>query len=129
MKGGREMRRGNVYKVVLLGVVLLLLYMAALRPNVHIKLWFVVVWGIVAGITIIRMEVKDWLAGESELKLPPFVQFMLALVLVLSAVLATDWRGLSFRDVVQWAYAIFALPAYQQGLAWAWSRLRSEPTG
>jgi hypothetical protein len=123
------MRRGNIYRVVLLGLVLLLLYNAASKPNVHIKLWFAVVWGIVAGITIIRMQVRDWLAGESELKLPAFVQFMLALVLVLSAVLATDWRGLSFRDVVQWAYAIFALPTYRQGLTWAWFRLRFKPTG
>jgi hypothetical protein len=123
------MGRWNVYKVVLLGLVLLLLYNAASEPNVHIKLWFAAVWGIVAAITIVRMEVKDWLAGESELKLPPFVQFMLALVLVLSAVLATDWTGLGFRDVVQWAYAIFALPAYRQGLTWAWFRLRSKPTG
>jgi len=60
------MRRENVYRVVLLGVVLLLLYVAASRPNVHIKLWFAVVWSIVATITIIPEAAHGLWARTSE---------------------------------------------------------------
>ena len=122
------MKRWNVYKTIFLGLVLLALYIAASRPDEYLKLWFVVLWSVVAVVTILRLEVKDWLGGISELRLPPGVQLLLASVLVLGAALATEWKSLGIRALTPWAYAVFALPSYRQGYAWGWSRLRSKST-
>jgi hypothetical protein len=118
------MKGWNMYKAIFVGLVLLVLYVAASRPSVYLKLWFVVLWSTVAVVTVVRLEVKDWLGGISELRLPPGVQLLLAFVLVLGAALATEWRSLGIRALTPWAYAVFALPSYRQGYMWAWSRLQ-----
>jgi hypothetical protein len=117
------MKWSNIFKVICVGLVLLLLYLEASQPNVYLKLWFAVFWGVVAIITLLRTETIDWLAGKSSLKLPQPLQFVIVLLLVLAAILATDWASLSRRDLIQWAYVLFTLPAYKQGFTWAWSRV------
>jgi hypothetical protein len=117
------MKWSNIFKVIFVGLVLLLLYLEASQPNVYLKLWFAVLWGVIALITVLRTEMIDWLAGQSSLKLPQPLQFAIVLLLVLAAIVATDWASLSRRDLLQWVYVLFALPVYKQGFTWAWSRI------
>ena len=117
------MKWSNIFKVICVGLVLLLLYLEASHPNVYLKLWFAVLWGVIGIITVLRTETIDWLAGKSSLKLPQPLQFAIVLLLVLAAILATDWASLSRRDLIQWAYVLFILPVYKQGFTWAWSRV------
>jgi hypothetical protein len=117
------MKWSNIFKVIFVGLVLLLLYLEASQPNVYLKLWFAVLWGVIAIITVLRTETVDWLAGKSSLKLPQPLQFAIVLLLVLAAIVATDWASLSRRDLLQWVYVLFVLPVYKQGFAWAWSRI------
>ncbi|HUX76435.1 MAG TPA: hypothetical protein VMY40_07345 [Anaerolineae bacterium] len=117
------MKWSNIFKVICVGLVLLLLYLEASQPNVYLKLWFAVFWGVVAIITLLRIETIDWLAGKSSLKLPQPLQFAIVLLLVLAAIVATDWASLSRRDLLQWVYVLFTLPVYKQGFTWAWSRV------
>jgi hypothetical protein len=117
--GEVSMKGWNIFKVVFVSLVLLLLYLEVSQPNVYMKLWFAVLWGIIAIITILRTETMDWLSNETNLRLPQAMQLAFALLLVLAAAVATDWANLSRRDLLQWAYALFALPAYRQGFIWA----------
>jgi hypothetical protein len=117
------MKWSNIFKVIFVGLVLLLLYLEASQPNVYLKLWFAVLWGVIAIITVLRTETIDWLAGKSSLKLPQPLQFAIVLLLVLAAIAATDWASLSRRDLLQWVYVLFTLPVYKQGFTWAWSRV------
>jgi hypothetical protein len=117
------MKWSNIFKVICVGLLLLLLYLEASQPNVYLKLWFAVLWGVIAIITVLRTETVDWLAGKSSLKLPQPLQFAIVLLLVLAAIAATDWTSLSRRDLLQWVYVLFTLPAYKQGFTWAWSRV------
>jgi hypothetical protein len=117
------MKWSNIFKVIFVGLVLLLLYLEASQPNVYLKLWFAVLWGVIAIITVLRTEMIDWLAGKSSLKLPQPLQFAIVLLLVLAAIAATDWASLSRRDLLQWVYVLFTLPVYKQGFTWAWSRV------
>jgi hypothetical protein len=113
------MKWWNIFKVVFVSLVLLLLYLEVSQPNVYMKLWFAVLWGIIAIITILRTETIDWLSNKTNLRLPQAMQLAFALLLVLAAAVATDWANLGRRDLLQWAYALFALPAYRQGFIWA----------
>ena len=117
------MKWSNIFKVICVGLVLLLLYLEASQPNVYLKFWFAVFWGVIAIITVLRIETIDWLAGKSSLKLPQPLQFAIVLLLVLAAIAATDWASLSRRDLLQWVYVLFTLPVYKQGFTWAWSRV------
>lgn len=70
--------------------MLLGLYIAVSQPDKYLKLWFVVLWSVITVVTIVRLEVKDWLGGVGELRLLPIVQLLMAFTLVLGAVLATE---------------------------------------
>jgi len=118
------MSRWNIFKAVAVGLVLLLLYLEALQPNVYMKLWFAILWCTIAIVTIIRAEARDWLAGDVNLKLPLAVQLAFVLLLLLGAVVATDWTNLGRRDLFQWMYVLFTIPIYRQVFAWARSHLR-----
>jgi hypothetical protein len=117
------MKWSNIFEVIFVGLVLLLLYLEASQPNVYLKLWFAVLWGVIAIITVLRTETIDWLAGKSSLKLPQPLQFAIVLLLVLAAIAATDWASLSRHDLLQWVYVLFTLPVYKQGFTWVWSRI------
>jgi phosphatidylserine synthase len=113
------MKWWNIFKkVMLVSVVLLLLYLQVSQPNVYMKLWFAVLWSIITIITILRTETIDW-PNKTNLRLPQAMQLAFALLLVLAAAVATDWANLGRRDLFQWGYALFALPAYRQGFIWA----------
>jgi len=118
------MNRWNIFKAVGVGLVLLILYLEASQPNVYMKLWFAVLWCTIVIITLIRTEFRDWLAGDVNLKLPLAVQIAFVLLLLLGAVLATDWTNLGRRDLFQWMYALFTITIYRQVFAWVRSHLR-----
>lgn len=120
------MKRWNIYKVIFLGLVLLGLCIALVQPDQYLKFWFVILWGAVAIVTISRLEVKDWLAGISQLHLPPAIQLIPAFLLVFGAILATEWGSLGIQSLMPWAYTVFALPSYRDGYAWGWSKFQSK---
>jgi hypothetical protein len=113
------MKWWNIFKLVFVSLVLLLLYLEVSQPNVYMKLWFAVLWSIITIITILRTATIDWLSNKTNLRLPQVMQLTFALLLVLAAAVATDWTNLGRRDLFQWGYALFALPAYRQGFIWA----------
>jgi phosphatidylserine synthase len=121
--------RKNLYKIIILALILLIVYDTALYPSEYFKTWFAILWGVVASLTILRLEVKDFLGGRRELHLPPGVQLLLALTLVLGAGWSTEWARLSVLALTPWVYVLFTLPFYQSGFAWGWARLRSKLAG
>lgn len=120
------MKGWNIYKIIFLGLVLLAIYIAILQPDQYLKLWFVILWSMVAVVTISRLEVRDWLTGNSQLRLSPAIQLILAFLLVCGAILVTEWDNLSIYALMPWAYTLFALPSYREGYAWGWSQLRAK---
>lgn len=119
------MKRRDLYKIFLAGMVLLAIYLVASHANEYLKLWFVILWGAAAFLTILRAEVKDLPSGVWELHLPPALQLTISILVVVGAAFATDWGRLSFSSLLPWAYVGFALPSYRRGVAWGWSRLQS----
>jgi hypothetical protein len=73
-----------------------------------------------------RTEIGSWPESPQKVQLPAEWQFALILGLFLATVITSPfltWRQGSY----QWGIFIFAaLPLYQEGLAWAWSRLGRE---
>jgi len=99
-------------------------YLAYQIPDI-VKPWFAVLWGAIYVVTAFRTEIRhrDWLGSETDLRLPPQIQLLFALALLIGAVVATDWGHLALTAVIQWASALFVLPVFSQGLRWLWTRL------
>ena len=87
---------------------------------------YAVVWGVVMAIRSFRTEIGSWPEGPQKVQLAPEWQFVLILGLFLATVITSPF--LTWRQVLcQWGIFIFAsLPLYQEGLAWAWTRLTRE---
>jgi hypothetical protein len=114
------MRIGNVIPKIGGFAALLMALDFAISDFVHP--WFAVTWGIIIAICLFRTEIISWWR-ESRVKLSPQVQFGLALLLVLVAVITTHWTALGWQDMRQWGLVVFTLPLYWRGLAWAWLHL------
>ena len=82
----------------------------------YFTLWLVRVWGIIA---IIGLFVNDKTpSGQSTLNLPPSLQFILSVVLIMAAFMATNWHMLGQRDIIQAGYVLFTLILYRDGFYW-----------
>jgi drug/metabolite transporter (DMT)-like permease len=101
-------------------VLLLGLYMAVADGR-YFTPWLAILWGIIGAIALLQTEVRN---GKVQRRLPPVVQFMLVAFLIVAAMIATNWSALGNRDLIQWGYAIFTLPAYGDGLVWGWSSIK-----
>ena len=89
----------------------------------YMKVWFVILWGVIAIIAVFRMEPKSWWE-PAPLRLNPALQFVLTLILVIGAIVATDWSSLGQRDFNQAVYTFWTLTLYRQGLKWAYLHVK-----
>ena len=82
-----------------------------------------IIWSLAAFIAIARSEGRGWLLGS--VKLHPGLQFVISLILVLSTVIAVEWKAFTSRDVIQVGYTFWLLAGlYREGWPWVWLRLR-----
>ena len=116
LKGGIHMRR-----IFFTGLVLILAYFSISWG--YMKVWFAILWGIIAIIAVVNIEANSWWE-PGRLKLHPTLQLILALILVMATIIATDWNSFTERDSTQAVYAFWTLFLYKEGFRWAYLHLR-----
>lgn len=120
------MRKHLVVRALFTGLVLLLLYyILFVETNEYMKVWFALLWGVIAITAVFRMEWQSWWEPAT-LDLHPALQFLLASILILATIVATDWTSLGERDFNQAVYVFWTLTLFRKGFRWAYLRLKGE---
>ncbi len=99
-------------KIIALFVLIFGISMAVIDEQ-HTSSLFAAVWGVIGAIGCWFYKWEDHVKYQS---LPPVVQLILAVILVLSFLISTHWNSLSGRDFIQLGSTIFALPVFWDGI-------------
>lgn len=118
---GKMTPKALAFKIAGILVLLWGLYMVV-ADGKYLTPWFALVWCVIGSLAILQIKVEN---GKLRPGLPPIIQLLLAALLIIAAVMATRWSTFGHREMNQWGYTIFTLPAYGKGFAWAWSSLKS----
>lgn len=78
--------------------------------------YYAIVWGTVGAIA-------GFSKGLHRVLAPP-LQFALLLFVILVNIITTNWNHLGWEDVRGWGLTTILLLLYQNGLTWAWSRIK-----
>jgi hypothetical protein len=82
----------------------------------NFTLWLVGTWGIIALIGLLINDKTP--SGQLTLNIHPALQLLLAIILMVSTIVATNWQTPGQREIIQAGFVLFTLVLYRDGFYW-----------